>query len=89
MSDIIRIGRSANAAERGLQHVIENPHVLDHVTQNLIADESGLTPLAVIATWEEMCEAEKQEWRVEAVARLREFVAEYIPPEPRFGPRRA
>jgi hypothetical protein len=81
-----RIGREPNPAERGLQHVVENVHVLEHVSQNLLGSELGLSGFELGKRWSELTEEMREEWRVAALGRIREYVDQYRSdesPEPR------
>lgn len=76
-SEISRIGREPNAAERGLQLVLEDVDVLERVSQNLFAGANRIIESA--ALWGSMAEEEKCKWRREALNLLREHVESYRP----------
>jgi hypothetical protein len=85
-SDITRIGRPANPAERGLQVVVENAAVLERVGRNLLGAVKGWQGGALERAWRRLSEDEKEVWRAEALERLRAHVEAYRATQPPRDP---
>jgi hypothetical protein len=85
-SDIVRIGREANPAERGLQLVMENAEVLDRVGRNLLGATTGRQGDALERAWRSLADDEKDAWRTQALERLRAHVEAYRPRQPPRDP---
>lgn len=76
---IARIGRQANPAERGLQLVRENEHILERVAQNLLRTETGVYGLALLGLWQGMSPSEQEGYRTRALGLLEIHVENYRP----------
>jgi hypothetical protein len=75
-----RIGRRANPAEAGLQWILENPHMRDHVAENLYLHEAGAYTLDNLERFRALPEEERERWKARAIQLCREHTANYAPP---------
>ena len=81
MSDIPRIAREPNPAERALQLSRESPDLLVHLARNLAYDQG-------IEAWDGLSQVEQDKWMGIALRELEAHAASYVPtPPPPTGPK--
>lgn len=77
MSEITRIGREPNAAERGLQLMSEHAEILDRAAMNLFIHETGLLSAEGADGWKMMSESRRDHYKAKALRLTAEHVLSY------------
>ncbi len=77
-SELRRIGREPTTAERAYQLTVENDHVLERVTRNLYAYETGGVGLALTERWMRLPESEREMWRAKALEKMRQHAIDCV-----------
>jgi hypothetical protein len=89
--NIPRIGRPANAAERGLQLATEAPDVLEAMAENVYLEAHEYTQECA-ERFRALSDEEREPWRVKALQLQREHTEQYVEPtdpdDPEPGGRR-
>lgn len=80
MTDIKRIGRPANPAERGLQLATETPDVLQAMASEVFMEETNQYTEEGLAAFNALSDDEQEKWRQRALEIQREHIAQYQEP---------